>query len=377
MRPLFDNALKAEPNPMIANEPRDAARRRNAPHSIRPSQDGDDSPRSAALVDGLCASVIVAEDAKLVQKRSREYFQTLRPQNHFHCWIVTQVALISIRIDRDERIERRVRDKIAIKAEVLWESDRKLEAIRLGTKLGLQPEEVVELLQRTPQGCEWLMGRWAMLAHSADVQEGQWTPQQTELAFDLLGTPSLFRQGQKPGAALDIQGRVIVGSDDPASVARREIAELEGRRDLVEGLDRANRSLAEADLGDDADAELKRLRRHEAMLHSRLRWCMKQLRFQSPEKEPYRGLWANWVDDQEDAPRIQEAPPLPEPEPEVTPGVRFPNLHPPFDLEPEEFPADGEEVDIPKIVANRRSKKLQKAEARRDARRREVEKLRA
>ena len=144
--------------------------------------------------------------------------------------------MISIRIDRDERIERRVRDKIAIKADVLWESDRKLEAIRLGGQLGILPEEVVELLQRTPQGCEWLIGRWAMLAYSADVQKGVWTPPQIELAFDLLGTPALFREGFKPGAALDSEGRLIAGSDDPASVARRQIADLKVQRDRVEGL---------------------------------------------------------------------------------------------------------------------------------------------
>ncbi len=186
----------------------------------------------------------------------------------------------------------------------------------------------------------------------------------------------LFREGHKPGTVLDIQGRVIVGSDDPASVARRQIAEIERRRDLVEGLDRANRSLAEADMGDDADAELKRHRRHEATLHSRLRWCMSQLRYQSPLKEPYRGLWADWIGDHEGAPKIQPASPLPEPKPETTPGQRFAS-HPPFDLEPDEYPAPGEEVDIPMIVANRRKKKLQKDEARRVARRRDIEKLRA
>ena len=362
---------------MIANEPRDAARRRNAPYSIRPTtQDGDSSPRAPGLIDDLCGSVIIHEDAALVQKRSREYFNTLRPQNNFHCWLVTQIGLLSIRIDRDVRIERRIRDKVAIKAQLLWESDRKLEAIRLGSQLGIRPEEVVELLQRTPQGCEWLMGRWAMLAHSADNQGGQWTPPQAELAFDLLGTPALFRQGQKPGAALDKRGRAIAGSDDPAGVARREIALLEERRELVEGLDRANRSLAEADLGDDADPELKRLRRHEATLHSRLRWCTSQLRYKSPHTEPLRGLWAEWVGDFEDAPKIQPAPPLPDPEPETTPGRRFAE-NPPFDLEPDEYPADGEEVDLEMILANRRAQETQKAESRRVARRREVEKLRA
>jgi hypothetical protein len=365
---------------MIPREPSMAERRRHPLRPARPrTQDGDDSPRADALVLNLCASVIVPEDADLVQGRSADYFKTLRPQNHFHCWCVSEIGLLSIRIDRDQRIERRVRDKIVIKAQVHWESDRKLEATRLGEQLGTSPEQVVELLQRTPQGCEWLMGRWAMLAYSAEVQENAWTPPQTELAFDLLGTPDLFRQGRQPGVEIDIEGRKIVGSDDPASVARRQIAALKVRRDQVEPLDRANRSLAEADLGDDTDTELKRLRRHEATLHSRLRWCIKQFQYQSPHTEPLRGLWTSWVGYEEPAPKIVEAPaPKVEPKPtETTPGVRFPNLHPPFDLEPDEYPAIGESVDIPKILANRQEKAFRKSESLRDARRRKIEKLRA
>jgi hypothetical protein len=365
---------------MIASEPRLAAARRDAARRSQSLAEADhDSSRSENLILNLCASVFVPEDADQIQKRSRDFYKTLRPQNHFHCWIVSQIGLISIRIERDERIERRVRDKIIIKADVLWETDRKLEAIRLGEQLGNQPEAIVEMLQRTPQGCEWLMGRWAKLAYSADVQEGKWTPQQADLAFDLLGTPALFRQGFKPGVALDIEGRPITGSDDPASVARRQIADLKARRDLVEGLDRASRSLAGADLGDESDPELKRLRRHEATLHSRLRWCVRQLQFQSPHSEPYRGLWASWVADEEAAPEVAVAhsPKIEAKAEETTPGVRFPNLHPPFDLEPDEFPAPGESADIPMILANRLSKKLQKAEDRRIARRREVETLRA
>jgi hypothetical protein len=371
---------------MILHETRMAQHRRDQARTVRPrTQAGDDSPRADALVLHLCASVIVPEDADLVQKRSREYFETLKPQNNFHCWCVSEIGLLSIRIDRDERIERRLRDKIVIKAQIHWESDRRLEALRLGDQLGTQPEQVVELLQRTPQGCEWLMGRWAMLAYSADVQNGTWNTQQSDLAFDLLATPALFRPGRMPGLEIDIEGRPVEGSSDPASVARRQIAALKARRDQVEPLDRANRSLAEADLADDTDPELKRLRRHEAMLHSRLRWFAKQLRFQSPEKEPYRGLWRSWLGDHEAAPdvAVAAAPPLPEPkavvEPEIiytTPGSKFPSRDPKydFDLEPDEYSMAG---NIPMILAHREDKKLKKAEARRDARRREVEKLRA
>src|ERR1700722_4982868 len=109
---------------MIASEPSLDEQRRETLRTTRPrTQDGDDSPRADSLILNLCASVIVPEDADLVQKRSKEYFKTLRPQNNLHCWYVSQIGLISIRIDRDQRIERRTRDKIVIKAELFWDSD--------------------------------------------------------------------------------------------------------------------------------------------------------------------------------------------------------------------------------------------------------------
>ena len=64
------------------------------------------------------------------------------------------------------------------------------------------------------------MTRWAMLAYSADLKGG-WTPEQTRLAFDLLGTPIEFREGHQPGASLDLEGKLVEPADDPASVARR------------------------------------------------------------------------------------------------------------------------------------------------------------
>jgi hypothetical protein len=359
---------------MFVSEARIAANRRNALRSTGPkTAEGKARSRANALKHGLCASVVVAEDAALVQRRSVDFFKTLRPQNHFHCWLVTEIALLTIRIERVERMERRVRDKLAIQAELGWDDDRRLEMIRLGSTLGNQPEEVVEQLRRTPQGCEWLMGRWAMLAYSAD-EKTSWTAEQDQLAFDLLGTPALFRQGHKPGAALDFDGKVVEPAAGPAAVARREIAALRERRDLVAGMDEANRSLAEADLGDDSDPELRRLRRYESTLHGRLRWCQSQLRHQSPLEEPYRGLMTTWLGQQEPPPAAQSS--TPEPMPAASNGW-LPSIHPPFDLTPEEVPAPGEPVDLPRIVASRRQQKLGRTAARRDARRRKLEHLRA
>ena len=68
--------------------------------------EGKEKSRLNALKHGLCSSTVVPEDARLVLGRTEDYFKTLRPQNDFHCWLVSQIALLSVRIDRSERIER-------------------------------------------------------------------------------------------------------------------------------------------------------------------------------------------------------------------------------------------------------------------------------
>ncbi len=262
---------------MIVSEARRAANRRNALHSTGPrTAEGKEQSRANALKHGLCAAVVVAEDPEAVRRRADDWSRALKPQNSFHSWLVDDLAVLSLRIDRSEQIERQLRNRHSLRAEVSWDDDRRLDAETLGKTIGRSPGKVVESLRRTPQGCEWLMTRWAMLAHSADVK-GIWTDDQARLAFDLLGTPPEFREGQKPGVALDFDGLVVEPADDPAAVARREIAALKERREVVAGLDDVDRSLAEADLFDESNPELKRLRRYEASLHRRLRWCLAQL----------------------------------------------------------------------------------------------------
>jgi hypothetical protein len=379
---------------MQVSQARVEANRRNALLSTGPkTPEGKAISRANSLKHGLCSSMVNPEDAHAIMSRARDFFDTLRPQNHFHCFLVNEVALISFKIERSERMDRRVRDKIAIKAELGWDDDKRIEAELLGEQLGNRPAVVVEQLRKTPQGCEWLMGRWALLAYVADQGKG-WTPEQDRLAFDLMATPADFREGFKPGVSLDFRGKVI----DEAAVARREIDELDRRRAAVRELDEANQALAMADLYDDSDPELKRLRKYEGMLHGRLRWCIRQLQEDAPPKEAPRWLKQRWLGDQQPAPTPEPTPStvaptcevidvrastLPEPATIVEPpmeyephgGHRLPDPHPPFDLEPDEFPEPGQSADIPQILANRREKKLKKDEAVRETRRQQVKDL--
>ena len=81
------------------------------------------------------------------------------------------------------------------------------------------------------------------LPYSADTQQGTWTDEQAKMAFDLLATPHAFREGRKPGVLLDFDGQLVDAGADSAAVARREIAALRERREVVADLDEVNRSL--------------------------------------------------------------------------------------------------------------------------------------
>ena len=81
---------------------------------------------------------------------------------------------------------------------------------------------------------------------------------------------------------IDLEGRVIEPAPDPASLARREVASLLERRQEVAGLDDLDRALARADYVPEPTEEIRRLRRHDAELHRRLMWFIKQINTKSP-----------------------------------------------------------------------------------------------
>ena len=348
------------------------ANRKSALQSSGPrTPEGKAASRANALKHALCATALVAEDVGLVQRRAEEVYIALLPQNEFHCWLVDRVAVHSVRVDRCERIERRVRDKVALRAELTWDDDRKREAEILGAMLPGNPPETVDLLRRTPHGCEWLLTRWAMLAYTFDIKEA-WTPEQTALAFDLLATPLAFREGHAPGIELDLEGRPVEAEGDLAALARRQIHELKERRDAVADLDEVERSLAMVDLNDD-DPELRRVRRHEATLHKRIRWFIAQINAKPNHDRVIPGTRPGWHDG-------LRGTPAPEPKtPEEVLAMTHPadSFQPPFDLDPDEEPPIGQKADNPAVLKSRQAKRVAKAEARRQAKRRRLDEYQA
>ena len=355
----------------MASEAQIRANRLNAARSTGPKSDpGKRRSRANALKHGLCASAVVPESLELIRQRALECYNGLKPQDRYQCWIVDQVAVLTLRVDRSERMERRARDKVALRACLSWDDDRTLEAKVLGGRLAGNPEEVVEALRRTPHGCEWLIDRWSRLAGAAR-EATAWTDEQARLALDLLATPPAFRDGRKPWAAADPAGDSVAPGGDLVAFALRQVEELERRRALALEVDEVERALAEADLTDGANLETRRLRRYESAIHRKLRWYIAQLQNPTPHAIRQPHLEPAWSD--EYAPIL---PPQTEDE-KAAEGWTPDQIHPPFDLEPDEYPGPGQSADIPKIVQSRKDKKLARAESRREARRRKLDQLRA
>jgi hypothetical protein len=327
---------------MLLSEARIKSNQLNSLMSTGPkSALGKSRSRLNALKHGLCSKVVVAEDPEAILARAEEITQTLPSVDGLDGWAAGQVAMNSLRIERCQSMEQEVRDRIVSRAEVTWDEDRGLEATLLGETLAKKPEAVSARLHESYHGCEWLLGRWAMLARSADVL-GSWTPDQTRMAFDLLGTPLEFRECSLPGTSIDWQGQLLDAPQDHAALARREIEELLERRELLRPLDQANRKRAEADLADDTDPELRRLHRYEATLLRRLQWSFKLLQDLSPPEPDL------------------ESKPEPEPEAEPTASPVATQTAPRVALPPTRS-------------ASRAEKKLIQAETRREARARKLD----
>jgi hypothetical protein len=322
---------------MVASAARIQANRCNAQMSTGPrTSSGKQKSRANAVKHGLCATVVGIEDPEAVAERVEALSETF----HFEAWLLKQVATVGLRVEHAQEMQEAARDRLALHASINWEDGRRLEATILGGQIGHRPAQVLEQLLQTPQGCEWLISRWAMLAYAAD--RGDWTPEQNALALDLQGTPLEFRQGVEPGTEIETGGRMKGSRLEPAALARSQVEELQRRVEVVVKLDVVDRQNAEAGLTD--DAELRRLRRYEMALQRQFRWAFELLQEASAQPPA--------------APSKPQAQPLEPPAPT-----------------PEKTTIDRPRP--PRRSTTRAEKKRIKAETHREARERKLDKIRS
>ena len=151
----------ATPSQILAN-------RANALKSTGPrTSEGKDASRRNALKHGLAAETLVLpeDEGDAVAERMLAWGPALGPRDEYECWLVEEVALSSVRVDRCRAVERAQRNRQARRASERWDADRREEAEKLGATLRKAPAHRARLLRSTVQGCDWMIapGRaWAM-----------------------------------------------------------------------------------------------------------------------------------------------------------------------------------------------------------------------
>jgi len=167
-----------------------------------------------------------------------------------------------LRINRSERIERKLRDMASLRAIDFWEDDQKLAVETVALRIGKQPAKVVSTLRNTPAGIDWLIVRWHILSR---IKPEDWNDAQRELAAQLVcGDPEV--DPSRPGFIDD------------------QINELQTHRERIAQADAITRGLVEADLNDDGVAGLAKLRRYLRSLHRQLKWYVDQFHVEHPDR---------------------------------------------------------------------------------------------
>jgi hypothetical protein len=233
---------------------------------------GKERSRRNAIKHGLRAESLLPDDlADAVAQRTTDFAAEFEPGTAYEEFLVGQMALASIRLERCAELSMIDAARSAQRASLCWESDQRMAVDELGSKLPKDPARVATALRRSRQGADWLIERWEALAEILE-SNGDWNEAQRRLAFDLLGVPAELREGSK---------RVPAEGDTAglAALAAREVARLrEDREAVLDALDEANRGMAEVGMPLSEGALTMRLRRYEAGFRRTLNWAARELR---------------------------------------------------------------------------------------------------
>lgn len=246
-----------------------AANRSNAELSTGPrTEEGKARSRANGQRHGLAGAgeVVPGDDAGLVEQRMETWRARYAPADDAEEWLLRQVAVNSVKLDRCRREEDAHDAHQSLRARLCWDDDRRRDAEELGARLAKDPARVRRRLEETPQGAEWLLERWRALGGVLEAG-GAWTDPQEALAHDLLGNPPALRQ--RPAWE-------PLGS--PSALVAAEVERLEVKIvDELHPIDDLNRHAAEAGVPLRHDRARALIRRYEAACLRRLLWAEERL----------------------------------------------------------------------------------------------------
>jgi len=170
------------------------ANRRNAQRSTGPkTEEGKKQSRRNALKHGLAAEVLVPdEDRKAFRKEKRRMREEIEPRSRIEEVLVRRAARSSMRLSKCEQIEDRTLEQTVLDALNDWE-ERRRHAIRSKAQaLQDEPAELVEALEGSAFGCDWMIRHWKRLERALLGGKRAWSRDQLDQALRLLGRIPAF-----------------------------------------------------------------------------------------------------------------------------------------------------------------------------------------
>jgi len=281
--------------PMNVLSAQTAANRRNARKSTGPkTPEGKARSRENALKHGLTGAGIAldAELARAADAYVEELARDWRPKSGHERHLIRQAALAMARLDRAPLIQEEHRDASRVAAATDWEAMRCDEIAAIVKRLRREPSRLVARLSRSLQGVSWMLQRWAVLQEALE-EDGQWSEEDRELAYTLLGRDPEMRRG-----------RFRIREDAPREALEKLVAE-ETRRwnerlDVLANLDAIDRQLGVSGATFDASPLARRFHRYEQDCQRKLNAAFADL--QKPPSERRAIDLDDWRDDGPDMP---------------------------------------------------------------------------
>ncbi len=235
------------------------------------TEEGKNASRRNSLKHSLRSTLILPDELQSAYVELKTaYFAELKPVGRVEEQLVGRLAFTSVQLDRSADLAIANLRRVIERAENFWDVDQRAQADDLGKRLKNDPERIAHRLERSTQGADWLIDRWEGLADALESR-GQWDDAQRNLAFDLLGTSPILRDGHaRVPAAVDRDGLMNLVKDEVGRLADEQ-------RTTLSPLDTHEQDLACCGMPVEPDAETKRLRKYESDLSREWRWAYEQL----------------------------------------------------------------------------------------------------